>query len=79
MGAILRVIVALMSVPILVATFYEGRKVYWDYRVQEMCANDGGVTIVEPVSISTMQEKLLPHVGGVVAVTDRYQRCTHPV
>jgi len=68
MGAILRVIVALILVPILVATFYEGRKVYWDYRVQEMCANDGGVTIVEPVSISTMQEKLLPHVGGVVAV-----------
>ena len=33
-----------------------------------MCANDGGVTIVEPVYISPMQEKLLPHVGGIVAV-----------
>lgn len=64
----MRVIFALVLIPILVATFYEGRKVYLDYRVREMCANDGGVTIVEPIFISTMQEKLLPHVGGVVAV-----------
>lgn len=64
----MRVIAALMLIPILVVAFYEGRKAYWDHQVRDLCANDGGVSIAERVYISSTQESLLPHVGGIVAV-----------
>lgn len=64
----MRIVAALMLIPILVVVFYEGRKAYWDHQVQALCANDGGVSITERVYISSTQESLLPHVGGAVAV-----------
>lgn len=32
---------------LLAIGFFEGRKAYWDYRVQEMCVKDGGTRIHE--------------------------------
>ena len=63
------VVVVLILVPLLAVGFYESRKAYWDAQVREMCAKDGGVTVLEQISISKEQEEYLPHVDGVVAVT----------
>ena len=35
----------LILIPLLIIGFYEGRKAYWDAKVREMCAIDGGVKI----------------------------------
>lgn len=37
---------------LLAVTFCEANKAYWDHRVDELCAKDGGVTIYEKVVIS---------------------------
>ena len=39
----------------LILAFYEGRKAYWDYRVNDMCEEDGGVQVFETVQISKEQ------------------------
>ena len=43
--------VALVLLLALVFAFFEGRKAYWDYRVREMCAKDGGIRVYERVLI----------------------------
>lgn len=62
-------VAVLILVPLMVVGFYEGRKAYWDEQVRQMCAKDGGVSILEKVFISKEQEKYLPHVDGVVTVS----------
>jgi hypothetical protein len=42
---------ALVLMLILAVAFFEGRKAYWDYRVREMCAKDGGVKINEVIEV----------------------------
>ena len=58
--------VALVLLLALVFAFFEGRKAYWDYRVREMCARDGGTHVSEQVSISK-QEALL---SGILVGND---------
>jgi hypothetical protein len=48
-------IAAVILVPLLILGFYEGRKAYWDAKVREMCAEDGGVAVYEPLFISHSQ------------------------
>ena len=43
---------ALVLMLILAVAFFEGRKAYWDYRVREMCAKDGGGKLSQHVTIS---------------------------
>lgn len=45
--------VALISLLVLAIGFYEGRKAYWDSKVREMCAKDGGVQIINKLRVST--------------------------
>lgn len=59
---------ALVLMLILALAFFEGRKAYWDYRVRDMCAKDGGVKLFEHVTISRKEAGLLPHPGGVLGV-----------
>lgn len=40
---------------ILVVGFFEGRKAYWDSKVREMCAKDGGVKVFETFPINRSQ------------------------
>lgn len=42
------VLLVLLAATVL---FFEGRKAYWDYRVREMCAKDGGVKVFETVKL----------------------------
>ena len=42
---------AILAMLILAVGFYEGRKAYWDYRVNEMCEKDGGIQVFERVVI----------------------------
>lgn len=56
--------VALIILLALVFTFYEGRKAYWDYRVQAMCERDGGVTVNEKITISSEEYRSLGGIAG---------------
>lgn len=60
--------VALVLLLILGIGFYEGRKAYWDYRVREMCAKDGGYATYEKVSISRAQFLAWGGVGDVLGL-----------
>ncbi|MDZ7805104.1 hypothetical protein [Thiohalophilus sp.] len=41
--------IAIIVIAISIVVFYEGRKAYWDYRVQEMCEEEGGVKVYESI------------------------------
>lgn len=43
---------ALIGILILVVIFFEGRKVYWDNKVRELCEKDGGITVYETVQLN---------------------------
>lgn len=52
------VIKALFLIPVglvillaLVLAYYEGRKAYWDYQVQEMCEKDGGIKVYKTIGL----------------------------
>jgi hypothetical protein len=74
-AGLLKTLLILLAVPVLILLlaigFYEGRKAYWDSKVREMCAKDGGVSIVEKISISMEERNNLPQVNGIVAVTTK--------
>lgn len=38
---------ALIAALLLTFAFYEGRKAYWDWRVERMCEKDGGLVILD--------------------------------
>ncbi len=49
---------------ILSVGFHEGRKIYWDAKVRELCANDGGIKVFESVELPKEQyERLLNQFG----------------
>ncbi|MDZ7805102.1 hypothetical protein [Thiohalophilus sp.] len=52
MKAILFLFVTTLVFSISVIIFYEGRKAYWDSKVEELCQKKGGVRIYEKDSIS---------------------------
>lgn len=45
--AVLFIPAVLLAMLLLAVGFFEGRKAYWDYRVQQMCEKDGGTRIHE--------------------------------
>jgi hypothetical protein len=53
------------------AGYTPGAKSYWDQRVNDMCAKDGGVTIYERIPIPKAQFEKLPRVGGHAAIPPR--------
>lgn len=57
-GWIVAVPLALILLLILVIGFYEGRKVYWDHKVTEMCKKDGGIKIHERVQLDEVEYSL---------------------
>ena len=66
--AILLVPLILILLVILVFGFYEGRKAYWDYRVREMCAKDGGSIIYEQVVIDRTQFQAWGGIGDSLGI-----------
>ena len=65
------ILVVIMLVPVVVVGFYEGRKAYWDYRVREMCAKDGGVNIREVIDVDEGTYKFLANKFGQVDIPRR--------
>lgn len=59
------VVVLLMIVAI---GFCEGRKAYWDFKVREMCAKDGGTRVHERVTLTKTEYDRLGGRGGMIAV-----------
>lgn len=45
----------LVLLALLAVGFFDGRKAYWDYQVQEMCKKDGGVKVFESFAITHPQ------------------------
>ena len=50
-GVIIKVLLFIPLLVLLVFGFYEGRKAYWDYQVNEMCEEDGGFKINENIEL----------------------------
>lgn len=48
-----------------------GRQSYWDGKVKEMCAKDGGVTILERAVLRQDEYNRLPRAGGYVGVSPK--------
>mgnify|MGYP003676694076 FL=1 len=49
----------LIGLVILVFTYTELNKAYWDYRVKELCEEDGGVTVFETVVLTKEEHENL--------------------
>jgi hypothetical protein len=67
-GWLLMIPVVLVVLLILAVGFYEGRKAYWDHRVLEMCAKDGGIFVYERVSIPRAEYELLGGQEGMIPI-----------
>jgi hypothetical protein len=50
------------------AGYVPGRKAYWDDKVREMCAQDGGITVFERTALSTEQYQKLPKIAGSISI-----------
>ena len=48
--------------------YVPGRQTYWDAKVRELCAKDGGVKIFEQIVVSPSQAARLSRVGGFFGV-----------
>lgn len=60
----------LMSAALLVgcAGYVPGEKAYWDAKVRELCAKDGGVQILEKWRVSEQDLSLLRRINGKISV-----------
>lgn len=56
---------------IVAVAFYEGRKAYWDYRVREMCAKDGGVKVFERIQLNAEDYRRLSGRLGEIPIQER--------
>jgi hypothetical protein len=59
-------VIPLSVVVLLIATvaFFLGRQAYWDAKVREMCAKDGGVRIFDTLKVTNQDVGLLAKVNG---------------
>ncbi len=60
------IVLFLAFAPLLTLGFYEGRKAYWDAKVREMCAKDGGVKINEVIDVDTNSYESMKNKFGQV-------------
>ncbi len=57
-------------------SYVPGQQFYWDAQVKEMCAKDGGVTILEKLLISKADVDLLGNVDGNIRIPSK--KTAHP-
>jgi hypothetical protein len=50
------------------AGYVPGRQAYWDTRLKELCAEDGGVRIIERVVLSPRDVASLPRSDGMISI-----------
>jgi hypothetical protein len=60
------------------AGYVPGRKDYWDDRVRDMCARDGGVTVYEKVELTQAEYERLDGVQGTIPLPDEKWAGTRP-
>jgi hypothetical protein len=65
------ILVVLILLLILVVGFFEGRKAYWDYRVREMCAEDGGVKTNEILDVDESTYESLKNKFGQIDIPSK--------
>ena len=65
------IVLLLALAPLLTLGFYEGRKAYWDAKVREMCAKDGGIVVFERVSLSAKDVERLGGKGKDIPLPER--------
>ncbi len=59
-------LIPLIFIGLIVLLFFacELNKAYWDYRVAQMCEEDGGVEIYEPIEVTPEEFAQMPRVGA---------------
>jgi|SRR3954447_19239883 hypothetical protein len=60
----LSLLAAIVLIALSVVAYFEGRKYYWDRKVTELCEKDGGVTIMEIVTLSDLEYRRLGGMAG---------------
>lgn len=74
----LKIIAFLFLIPVLLVGaaviwlgFCEARKAYWDHHIRRMCEVNGGVKILEPVTITKSQYLLAQKVAGHISIAPK--------
>jgi len=70
-GWIITIPAVLIGILILIIGFYEGRKAYWDYKVTQMCEEDGGVIVYEYIELSREKHPDLISSSGNVIIPSK--------
>ena len=65
-GWIVAIPLTLVALLLIVVGFYEGRKSYWDSKIQEMCTKDGGTRVYERVSLTKSEYDRLGGRAGAI-------------
>lgn len=68
---VLMIPVAIVGLALLTFCFFEARKAYWDFRVREMCAQDGGLKVFQVLQLTPVQYGLLLNKFGKLAPPSR--------
>lgn len=58
----------LIGLVVLVFVYTELNKAYWDYRVKELCEEDGGVTVFETVELTKEEYEMYGGIKNVIPV-----------
>src|ERR1700754_2463534 len=61
---------AIIGIFVLVSIFLLGQRAYWDARVRDMCARDGGVNIVSKLQVSKQDAELMSVGTGKLGIPD---------
>ena len=69
-GALVAILASPIVIFALTVGFYEARKAYWDQKVKEMCARDGGVTVYETVQLTKKDYETLGGTQGGLSLPD---------
>ena len=56
---------------VLAIAFYEGRKAYWDFRIERMCQKDGGATVFEKIRLTQDEYERLGGRMGEIPIPER--------
>jgi hypothetical protein len=62
------IVAGLVCLPILLFGFFEGRKSYWDWKVGQLCATDGGIKVFESIQLPDSEFALYLNTWGKLAI-----------
>lgn len=78
---VLAIFAGLLVILLSVFAFFETRKTYWDSRLRDLCAQDGGVSVFEKITLTSEELKQLggnPESGLPIPFADDTTKKAYP-